>query len=308
MKKQQIMGSSMLLVTSLIWGCAFVAQKIGMEHIGPFTFCGIRFLLSAVFLILVVITRDLLIYKKLSFFSYDKKDQKHMLLGGVLCGVALCTASCLQQYSMQGTTAGKSGFITALYIVLVPILGLFIKKKVKKIEWISIFVACLSLIFLCFKKEDLSGNLSINGYDLGLLACALCFSIQILLIDYFSKNHDCLIMAMIQFITCGLLCSLLMFITEVPKIEQINKAILPLLYAGIASGGIAYTLQFMGQKHTNPVVASIIMSLEAVVSLIAGAIIIEEKLSTLELIGCALMFVAIILPQIPLNKKKNANS
>ena len=115
-------------------------------------------------------------------------------------------------------------------------------------------------------------------------------------------------MAMIQFITCGLLCSLLMFITEVPKIEQINKAILPLLYAGIASGGIAYTLQFMGQKHTNPVVASIIMSLEAVVSLIAGAIIIEEKLSTLELIGCALMFVAIILPQIPLNKKKNANS
>lgn len=308
MKKQQIMGSSMLLVTSLIWGCAFVAQKIGMEHIGPFTFCGIRFLLSAVFLILVAITRDLLIYKKLSFFSYDKKDQKHMLLGGVLCGVALCIASCLQQYSMQGTTAGKSGFITALYIVLVPILGLFIKKKVKKIEWISILVACLSLIFLCFKKEDLSGNLSINGYDLGLLACALCFSIQILLIDYFSKNHDCLIMAMIQFITCGLLCSLLMFITEVPKIEQINKAILPLLYAGIASGGIAYTLQFMGQKHTNPVVASIIMSLEAVVSLIAGAIIIEEKLSTLELIGCALMFVAIILPQIPLNKKKNANS
>ena len=308
MKKQQIMGSSMLLVTSLIWGCAFVAQKIGMEHIGPFTFCGIRFLLSAVFLILVAITRDLLIYKKLSFFSYDKKDQKHMLLGGVLCGVALCTASCLQQYSMQGTTAGKSGFITALYIVLVPILGLFIKKKVKKIEWISIVVACLSLIFLCFKKEDLSGSLSINGYDLGLLACALCFSIQILLIDYFSKNHDCLIMAMIQFITCGLLCSLLMFITEVPKIEQINKAILPLLYAGIASGGIAYTLQFMGQKHTNPVVASIIMSLEAVVSLIAGAIIIEEKLSTLELIGCALMFVAIILPQIPLNKKKNANS
>ena len=161
---------------------------------------------------------------------------------------------------------------------------------------------------MCFKKEDLSGSLSINGYDLGLLACALCFSIQILLIDYFSKNHDCLIMAMIQFITCGLLCSLLMFITEVPKIEQINKAILPLLYAGIASGGIAYTLQFMGQKHTNPVVASIIMSLEAVVSLIAGAIIIEEKLSTLELIGCALMFVAIILPQIPLNKKKNANS
>lgn len=308
MKKQQILGSSMLFITSLIWGCAFVAQKVGMNHIGPFTFCGIRFLLSAVFLVIIVIARDLLLYKKLTLFTMDKAKRNKMLIGGALCGTSLAIATCFQQYSMQGTSAGKSGFITALYIVLVPVLGLVIKKKVKSIEWISVVIACISLFFLCFKKEELTDSFAINGYDLGLLVCAFFFSIQILLIDYFSKDYDCLMMATIQFVVCAFLCLIVMFIGEEPKIEEINKAILPLLYAGIASGGIAYTLQFMGQKRTNPVVASIIMSLEAVISLIAGAIIIEEKLSTTELIGCLLMFFAILLPQIPFRKVKRANS
>lgn len=304
MRKKQTMGSMMLLITSIIWGCAFVAQKVGDDYLGPFSFTGIRFLLSAIFLIVIVCVRDLLIYKKLTLFKMEKKKRNTVILGGVLCGIALFLASNLQQYSMHGTSVGKSSFITALYIVLVPILGLFIKKKVKIIEWISVLFAMISLVLLCFKKEE-SG---INIYDFGLLGCALFFSIQILLIDHFSKDNDCMLMAMIQFIVCGSLSCILMLIFEKPTTSSINDALIPLLYAGLASGGIAYTLQFTGQKYTNPVVASVIMSLEAVVGLIAGAIIIHERLSNQELIGCLMMFLAIIIAQIPFdkfNKKKN---
>lgn len=303
MHKKQTYGSSLLLITSIIWGCAFVAQKVGMEHMGPFTFCAIRFIFSAIFLIVIVIARDLLVYKKLTIFRVNKKNLKTMIIGGVLCGTALAIATNFQQYGIQGTTAGKSGFITALYIVLVPILGIFIKKKVRIIEWISVGLALISLVLLCFKKEEFGDKFTMNSYDVYLLLCAFFFSIQILLIDYFSKDNDCLFMAMIQFITCALISTIFMFIFEEPTIQQINDAIWPLLYAGIASGGIAYTLQFIGQKYTSPTVASIIMSLEAVISLIAGAILINERLSIQELIGCLLMFVAIIIAQIPSNSK-----
>lgn len=307
MRKKQTYGSSLLLITSIIWGCAFVAQKIGMEHIGPFSFCAYRFIFSALFLIIIVIARDLLVYKKLIIFKENKQNLKTMLIGGVLCGIALAIATNFQQYGMQGTTAGKSGFITALYIVLVPVLGIFAKKKVKKMEWVSVVLSLVSLMLLCFKKEELSGKFTFNTYDIYLLLCALFFSIQILLIDYFSKNNDCLFMAMVQFITCAIISTILMIFFEKPNIQQVGDAIWPLLYAGIASGGIAYTLQFIGQKYTSPTLASIIMSLESVISLIAGAIIIKEQLSVQELIGCFLMFVAIIIAQIPYNNKQEKN-
>lgn len=304
MKKQETFGSLILLVTSIIWGCAFVAQKVGMDHIGPFTFCGTRFIFSAVFLLIVVITRDLMVYKKIQIFYLDKKDLKVLLTGGILCGITLAIATMLQQYSMQGTTAGKAGFITALYIVLVPIFGIAIKKKVKFIEWISVGVALISLMLLCFKKEELTNNLFITGYDIGLLACAICFSIQILLIDNFSKKADCIWLATIEFLTTAVIGVIAMFIFEKPNIESINKAIIPILYAGIASGGIAYTLQFIGQKHVKPVIASLIMSLESVISLIAGAILIHEQLSSQELLGCLFMFIAILMPQLVFKKDK----
>lgn len=302
MKKKETFGSIILFITALIWGCAFVAQKVGMDYIGPFTFCGVRFLFSALFLIMVVIIRDLFLYKKIQIFYMNKKDLKELLIGGTCCGIALAVATMLQQFSMQGTTAGKAGFTTALYIVLVPLFGLFIKKKVNALEWISVGIALISLVLLCFKKEELTNNLIITGYDFGLLACAICFSTQILFIDHFSKKADPIYLATIEFIVCAILGIIAMFIFEKPNIESINKALIPILYAGIASGGIAYTLQFIGQKHVNPVIASLIMSLEAVISLIAGAILINERLTPQELLGCLLMFIAIIIPQIKFKK------
>lgn len=309
MRKKQTIGSIMLLMTSIIWGCAFVAQKVGMDYIGPFSFCGFRFLFSASFLIMITICRDFIFYKKLSLFQMEKQKRKKVFLGGILCGVSLAIASVLQQYSMQGTTAGKAGFITALYIVLVPILGMFIKKKVKIVEWISVIIALISLILLCFQKGEVGGIFSIHSYDWGLLVCAVFFSIQILFIDYFAKDNDCLMMSTIQFIVCAIISCLLMIIFEKPQINQVKHAMIPLLYAGIASGGIAYTLQFIGQKYTRPIVASIIMSLESVVSLLAGMILINESLTSREMWGCALMFMAMIISQLPLHKfnKKSKN-
>ena len=310
MRKNKTIGSIMLLITSIIWGCAFVAQKVGMDYIGPFSFCGFRFLFSAFFLIIITICRDLIFYKKLTLFKMERQKRNKIFLGGILCGISLAIASNLQQYSIQETTAGKAGFITALYIVLVPILGIFIKKKVKIVEWISVVIAFISLILLCFQKGELGGIFSIHSYDVGLLVCAIFFSIQILLIDYFAKDNDCLMLSTIQFIVCAIVSCLLMIIFEKPQVDQVKNAMIPLLYAGIASGGIAYTLQFIGQKYTRPIVASIIMSLESVVSLLAGMIIINESLTSRELWGCALMFMAIIISQIPFdkfNKKPKVN-
>ena len=307
MKKQETLGNIILLITSLIWGVAFVAQKQGMDHVGPFTFCGVRFLFSAVFVLAVAIIRDLLVHKKILLFTAKKSDIKIAILGGVLCGVTLAIATMLQQYSLQETSAGKTGFITALYIVLVPVFGLAIKKKVKIVEWLSVGIAVISLMMLCFKKEDIANNIYINKYDFILLLCACCFSVQILLIDHFSKKFDCLWLSAIEFLTCAVIGLIAMFVFEEPNIESINKAIIPILYAGIASGGIAYTLQFIGQKYTKPVIASIIMSFESVVSLIAGAIIIQEQLEIQEFVGCIFMFAAIMIPQLNFNKKKKFN-
>lgn len=176
-------------------------------------------------------------------------------------------------------------------------------------EWISVIIALISLILLCFQKGEVGGIFSIHSYDWGLLVCAVFFSIQILFIDYFAKDNDCLMMSTIQFIVCAIISCLLMIIFEKPQINQVKHAMIPLLYAGIASGGIAYTLQFIGQKYTRPIVASIIMSLESVVSLLAGMILINESLTSREMWGCALMFMAMIISQLPLHKfnKKSKN-
>lgn len=312
MKKNQTYGSIILFITSLLWGCAFVAQKVGMEHIEPLTFCAIRFSLSSIFLFIVVVIRDVFFtkqnsFKKINLFKKDSVFSKPLLIGGILCGLALTAGTCLQQYGLQQTTAGKSGFITALYIVLVPLFGLFIKKRVKVLEWVSVGIALISLVLLCFQKKELSNSFTITKYDIYLLICSIFFSIQILLIDHFSKDNDCLMMSMLQFSVCAIIATILMFIFEKPNLESIIQASIPLLYAGIASGGIAYTLQFVGQKYTPPTIASIIMSLEAAISLIAGAIIINEVLTGQELIGCFLMLVAILIPQIPYKKLFHKN-
>ncbi len=222
---------------------------------------------------------------------------KTLILGGTCCGVCLTVATCLQQVAISYTTVGKAGFITAMYIVLVPILGLFIKKKVRIISWISVGLAVLGLYLLC-----MSGSLSINLADILLLLCAFFFAVYILIVDYFSPKADCVKMSCIQFLTCGIISAILTLFFESPTMSSLLAAWLPILYAGALSSAVGYTLQIVAQKNTDPVVASLIMSLESVFSLIGGWLLLHERMSGRELTGCLIMFAAIIITQLPIGQ------
>ena len=217
-----------------------------------------------------------------------------MLLGGICCGVALATGSTLQQFGIMYTTVGKAGFITAFYIIIVPILGLFLGKKCGLSVWISVVIALAGLYFLC-----ITDGFSIGKGDTYVFLGAIAFSIHILVIDYFTQFNDGVKMSCIQFFVCGILCFVPMMLFEHPEISMILLAWKPILYAGVMSCGVAYTLQIVGQKNMNPTVASLILSLESVTSVIAGFLVLHQNLSQRELIGCGLMFIAIVLAQLP---------
>ena len=228
-----------------------------------------------------------------------KEYKKNTVTGGICCGICLCVASCFQQFGIMHTTVGKAGFITALYIIIVPILGIFMNKKVAPIVWVSSVIAVIGFYLL-----SISGRVSINKGDILVLICAVLFSIHILVIDYFSPKGEGVTISCIQFITCGILCGICMFLFENPQISDILAAYLPILYAGVMSCGVAYTLQIIGQKNMDPTVASLILSLESVFSALAGWLILGQGLSGKELIGCGLVFVAVLLAQMP-QKSKN---
>ncbi|MFI3176114.1 MAG: DMT family transporter [Eubacteriales bacterium] len=295
MNTKKLVSSSLLFVTACIWGVAFVAQSMGMDHIGPFTFNFVRTLIGAIVLIPVIF---LFSDKKLEQSEEEKKSYRyHTWVGGICCGVALCIATSFQQFGIMYTTVGKAGFITALYIIIVPILGLFLKKKVRLLIWISAGIAVVGFYLLC-----VMGQFELNIGDLLILICALVFSIHILIIDYFSPRGNGVQISAIQFAVTAFLCGIGALIFETIVWEDICNAWLPILYAGVMSCGVAYTLQIIGQKNTEPAVASLILSLEAVVSVIAGAIILHERMSVQELVGCGLVFLAIILAQLPEKK------
>lgn len=290
----------MLLLTALIWGSSFVAQRAGMEYIGPFTFNGIRSLIGGLVLIPVIFLFSK--EKNAELTEAEKKaGKKTLLLGGILCGIVLFAASSLQQIGMVYTTAGKAGFITALYIVLVPILGVFIRKKVKPIVWLCVILAVAGLYLLC-----MTDGLSLGRGDLLVLLCAFAFSIHILVIDYFAPRTDGVALSCIQFFVCGILSLFPMFLAETPVWSAILDCWIPILYAGVLSCGVAYTLQILAQKHTDPTVASLLLSLESVFAAIAGAIILHEQLAPRELAGCVLMFAAIIIAQLPSKTEREA--
>lgn len=297
---KKLQGTMMLLLTALIWGSSFVAQRAGMEYIGPFTFNGIRSLIGGLVLIPVIF---LFSKEKNAELTEDEKKagKKTLLLGGILCGIVLFAASSLQQIGMVYTTAGKAGFITALYIVLVPILGVFIRKKVKPIVWLCVTLAVAGLYLLC-----MTDGLSLSQGDLLVLLCAFAFSIHILVIDYFSPKTDGVALSCIQFFVCGILSLFPMFLAETPVWSAILDCWIPILYAGVLSCGVAYTLQILAQKHTDPTVASLLLSLESVFAAIAGAIILHEQLAPRELAGCVLMFAAIIIAQLPSKTEREA--
>lgn len=306
MNKYTLRQSMLLLLTAAIWGVAFVAQSVGMDYVGPFTFNTVRSLLGGIVLIPCIV-----LLKRINVGSKDTAgaeehasgdpagQRKVLLTGGVACGVLLCIASNLQQFGIMYTSVGKSGFITAMYIVLVPVLGIFLKKKAGIKIWCSVAIAVGGLYLLCMTDS----GFSIQKGDLLLLLGAVIFSFHILTIDYFSPKVDGVKMSCIQFFTCGILSMVCMFLFEQPQIGAILQAWIPIVYAGVLSCGVAYTLQIVGQKGMNPTVASLILSMESVISVIAGWLILHQKLSGRELLGCVLMFVAIILVQLPERKR-----
>ncbi len=284
----------LLVLASVIWGVAFVAQSVGMEHVGPFTFNGVRNLLGSLVLVPVIF-----FFSKKKETSESSESSKTLWIGGIMCGVFLCVASSLQQIGLQYTTVGKAGFLTAMYIVVVPIFGLFLKKKCSCFVGISILLAIIGLYLLSIKD-----GLHIGKGDTYVILCAVVFSLQILAVDHFAPKCDCIKLASIQFLVCGVISSVIALIIETPSVEGILAAWLPIAYAGVLSSGVAYTLQIVGQKEMNPTVASLIFSLESVVSVLAGWAILNQTLSTRELCGCVIMFIAIILAQLPEKNNK----
>ena len=290
-------NSLVLLLTAFIWGVAFVAQSVGGDAVGCFTFNGVRSLIGAAVLLPVIAFLDKQKKKELGEdqFLAQKGDKKTLILGGISCGLMLCIASNFQQFGISFTTVGKAGFITAMYILIVPILGLFMKKKVGMKVWLGVILATVGLYMLCMTSE----SFSLSKGDLLVLVCAGFFSLHILIIDYFSPKVDGVRLSCIQFFVCGLISTVIAFIFENPNVGAILSGCLPILYAGVMSCGVAYTLQIIGQKNMDPTVASLILSLESVLSVLAGWVLLNQKLSIRELFGCVLMFLAIILAQLP---------
>ncbi len=284
----------LLLLAATIWGVAFVAQSVGMDYVKPFTFNGVRNLLGAVVLLPVIYFFN----KKKSPEVKAKENPKTLWLGGLLCGLCLCAASSLQQIGLQYTTAGKAGFLTAMYIIIVPVIGLFLKKKCSPFVGISIVLATIGLYLLSIKD-----GFKIGTGDIYVILCAVVFSLHILIIDHFSPKCDGVKLSCIQFLVCGVICSVIALAVEKPEIAQILAAWMPIAYAGVLSSGVAYTLQIIGQKNMNPMVASLIMSLESVISVLAGWVLLHQALSARELIGCVIMFAAIVLAQLPAKEK-----
>lgn len=286
----------MLFITALIWGAAFVAQKIGVVQLGVFTFTATRFFISGVALLPIALLGGRKNKDEVQAMAnaQDKtKRRKYMVLGGVLCGLFLMLATVTQQAGLTTTTAGKAGFITALYILFVPILRLFGGKKASVVVWISVLAGVAGLYLLCVKED-----FSVDKGDLMVLLCALVFSGHILVVDKVSPHADCVKMSCIQFFVASATAAIPMLIFEKPDFAAILSCWAPLLYLGVVSGGIGYTLQILGQKHTEPTVASLIMSLEAVFAAVSGVLFLQERFTAKELVGCVLMFAAIIISQI----------
>ncbi len=298
MKNARTLGNALLLITSIIWGLAFVFQRSGMDHIEPITFNAARMTAGAIFVIAICIIRDMK-KKKASGFDGDKACAKSTLIGGIGCGLFLTAASLVQQIGLVYTTAGKAGFITAMYMLFVPIFNLIIFKKNGSAKiWISVIIGIIGMYLLCIKD-----TFTLGLGDALVFICALLFSGHILWCDRFAPKSDPIKMSTIQFITAASISWAISFICEEPSIEKIVSAAVPILYCGIISGGIGYTLQIVGQKYTDPTIASLLMSLESVFAVIAGVLILKEEMSLQEILGCIIMFAAIILVQLPARKK-----
>lgn len=295
MRKINIKNSLLLILAALIWGIAFVPQKAGGENIGSFTFNAVRFFLGGLALIPVILFRE-----RKSGKTSEKSSLLGLLVGGFCCGVMLFWGSSLQQIGLTlNADAGKAGFITALYMVIVPIFGLFIGKKPSLLVTLSVLIAVIGMYFLC-----ISESLKMGKGEILVLIGAPFFALHILVVDFFVQKYDGVKLSCIQFFTVAVLSIAPMFSLETPSVSLILSAWIPLFYTGFLSSGVAYTLQVVGQKNVNPTVAGVLLSLESVFAVLAGLVLLGESLSFREGLGCALMFIAIILTQIPSKSKE----
>ena len=315
-KTHKLRNTFFLFLTAMIWGAAFVAQSVSMDYIGPFTFICLRSVIGGLFLIPVIIVLDG-IRKKSQNESADVANSenilhieteerqrlswknKQLIEGGIVCGIFLFFANCFQQTGIQYTTVGKAGFITTFYIIIVPLIGLFFKKYCGILTWIGVVIALAGLYFLCITQK-----LTIQRGDALILCCSVLYAGQILAIDHYNPFVDGVKMSCIQFLTGGVLGAVFMFLFENPSVAMILSAAGPILYTGIMSTGVGYTLQIVGQKGLNPTVAALILSLESVFSALSGYVFLHQVLTTRELIGCVLMFIAIVLAQLPDIRRK----
>lgn len=292
MKKQNIYA----IAAAMIWGVAFVAQDVCAESLPPFTVNAARSLIAALFLLLINLCLIAIRKKRVTYAALDKDKRRMLIKGGVLCGLFLTLATSCQQSGLAGSSSGQAGFITALYIVIVPIFGIFLKKRVPVSVWISVVLAVIGLYFLCIKE-----GFSIHTSDFLLITCAVLFAVQIYFIDKYANLVDGFMLSLVQFITMFILSSAGVIVFEAKEFDfsAIVYCIVPILYIGIFSSGVAYTLQIMAQKGSNPTVITLLLSLESVFSVVADALILKVFIGQRPLIGCFFMLAAVVLAQLP---------
>ena len=296
----RMLGNLLLTLTALIWGTAFVGQRAGMDSIEPITFCASRMWLSAaaVGLVAWLTGRG----EKALTAGARAERNRNTLLGGLGCGFFLATATIFQQMGLVTTSAGKAGFITAMYMLLVPIIGFVLfRQKNTWLVWLAVLIGVVGMYLLCITE-----GFSLTTGDALVCACAALFSGHILCCDHFAPRANPVRMSAIQFLVAAVISTVAAFIAEQPSWDKVASAAVPILYCGLMSGGVGYTLQIVAQRWTDPTVASLLMSLEAVFAALAGALILGERMTSRELIGCAVMFLAIVLVQIPLPNRKDA--
>lgn len=316
-ESRKMLGNMLLLLTAVIWGTAFVFQRVGMDSIEPVTFNAARMWLAAAAIGLVAVftaekslqddtlntgfTTDSTLDTALADRQDKRQDRrKNTIIGGICCGSFLTAASLFQQMGVVYTTAGKAGFITAMYMLLVPIINfVFFKKKNTWLVWTGVLIGVIGMYLLCIKD-----GFSLTYGDTLVCICALLFSGHILCCDHFVQLGNPIQISAIQFLTTAVISSIIAWIAEAPSPEKILSAAIPILYCGIVSGGIGYTLQMVAQKYTDPTIASLLMSLESVFAVIAGAVLLGERMTARELAGCIVMFAAIVLVQIPLPERR----
>ncbi len=300
-KRNSVIGIVLLFITAFIWGTSFVAQSDAMDHIGPLTMNGVRSLLATVFLLPTVFIFDKIKGQKPTLLgTTSKEDKKYSLIAGLICGVLITLASTIQQIGIKDTTVGKAGFLTTLYVVFTPIFAFFVGRKVSWNGWFAAGLTLVGMFFICIEKNE-----PLNLGDLLIIVSSIFFGIQMVAVDRFVVRVDAIRLSLMQFIVCSSVCLIGAFIFEEVRIDTILKAAWPIVYAGVFSAGIGYTLQIVAQKWVAPNIAPLIMSLESVFALFAGAILKHEKMRDLVYVGCLLVFAGIILAQINFSKKKD---